>query len=140
MLDVGRYSRYNVFQLIGKIRGPLSWSVHSASIKLKASSAGAIMQAAIESLLESFPEGATAIGPDARILEVNSYLAARIRPCVGKTCYEALASLDEACPFCPFEDLVTGSANRRFKEFRSDRIRNALSKHVLSNKEKMVLF
>ena len=68
------------------------------------------MQLPIESLLESFPEGAAAIGPDARILEVNSYLAERIGPCVGKTCYEALAGLDEACPFCPFEDLVAGLA------------------------------
>lgn len=71
---------------------------------------GAIMQLPIESLLESLPEGAAAIGPDARILEVNSYLAERIGPCVGKTCYEALAGLDEACHFCPLEDLVAGLA------------------------------
>jgi len=68
------------------------------------------MQLPIESLLESFPEGAAAIGPDARILEVNSYLAERIGPCIGKICYDALAGLDEACPFCPFEDLVAGLA------------------------------
>jgi PAS domain S-box-containing protein len=69
---------------------------------------GAIMQAPIDYLLESFPEGAAAIGPDARILEVNSYLAERIGQCAGKTCYEALAGLDETCPFCPFDDLVAG--------------------------------
>jgi PAS domain S-box-containing protein len=71
---------------------------------------GATMQAPIESLLESFSEGAAAIGPDARIIEVNSYLAKRIGPSVGKTCYEGLAGLDEPCPFCPLEDLVKGLA------------------------------
>ncbi len=110
MLDVGEYSRYNVLQLICKIRGPLSRSVRSAQSSSKLPMRGAMMQLPIESLLESFPEGAAAIGPDTLILEVNSYLAERIGPCVGKACYEALAGLDEVCSFCPFEDLVAGLA------------------------------
>jgi len=78
--------------------------------KLEASDHGAPVQNPIESLLESFPGGAAIVGPDARVVQVYSYLAKRIGPCVGRTCYKALAGIYSACPFCAVEELLTGSA------------------------------
>ena len=73
------------------------------------------MRLPIDSLLESFPGGAAVIGPDARVIQVNSYLAERIGPCIGKTCYKALAGLKSVCPFCAFEELVTGSGGQEIQ-------------------------
>ena len=70
----------------------------------------AIMRLPFENILEGFPKGATAIGPDTRLRYLNSHLAKSVGPWAGKTCYQALAGLDTFCPFCPFEKLVAGSA------------------------------
>ncbi|HTY25233.1 MAG TPA: ATP-binding protein [Desulfomonilaceae bacterium] len=68
------------------------------------------MQLPIEDILEGFPDGAAAIGPDAQLLHVNSRLSKDVGPWAGKSCYETLAGLKTFCPFCPFEKLVDGSA------------------------------
>ena len=73
------------------------------------------MQLSIDSLLESFPEGAAVIGADARVIQVNSYLAEKLGPCIGKTCYKALAGLKSACPFCAFEELIAGSGGQEIQ-------------------------
>jgi PAS domain S-box-containing protein len=68
------------------------------------------MRLPIESILDGFPEGAAAIAPDTRLLQVNPHLSRTIGPWAGKACHQALAGLDTFCPFCPFEKLVNGSA------------------------------
>src|SRR5271157_399045 len=73
------------------------------------------MQLRIDSLLESFPGGAAVIGADARVIQVNSYLAEKIGPCIGKTCYKVLAALKAVCPFCAFGELIAGWAGQEIQ-------------------------
>jgi PAS domain S-box-containing protein len=63
-----------------------------------------------EKFLESFPDGACLIGPDSRILQINSRLTGMVGSALGRPCHEVLAGLTHVCPFCPFDDLVRGSA------------------------------
>ena len=70
-----------------------------------------MMQLSPEKFLESFPDGACLIGPDCRILHMNSRLIGTVGSVVGQSCHEALAGLPHVCPFCPFDDLVRGTAD-----------------------------
>ncbi len=97
------------------------------------------MQTPIDSLLESFPGGAAIIGPDARVVQVNSYLAEKIGPCVGRTCYKVLAGIESVCPFCAFEELVTGSAGQEMEGIQI-RQNDRCSVRVSSVKEKQSRF
>jgi PAS domain S-box-containing protein len=63
-----------------------------------------------EKFLESFTDGACLIGPDSRILQINSRLTGMVGSALGRPCHEVLAGLAHVCPFCPFDDLVKGVA------------------------------
>jgi len=69
-----------------------------------------MIQLSPEKFLESFPDGACLIGPDRRILHMNSRLTGTVGSVVGESCHEVLAGLAHACPFCPFDELVSGVA------------------------------
>ncbi len=69
------------------------------------------MQLPPEKFLESFPDGACLIGPDSRILHINSRLSGTVGSAVGRPCHEVLAGLPHVCPFCPFDDMVSGAAD-----------------------------
>lgn len=62
------------------------------------------------SFLEGFPDGVALIGPDARIIHINSLLREMVGDVCGDTCYQALGGLNDYCPFCPFQDLIRGTA------------------------------
>jgi hypothetical protein len=70
-----------------------------------------MIQLSPEKFLGSFPDGACLIGPDRRILHVNSRLINTVGSVVGQSCHEALAGLPHVCPFCSFDDLVRGTAD-----------------------------
>ena len=70
-----------------------------------------MIQLSPEKFLESFPDGACLIGPDCRILHLNSRLIGTVGSVVGQSCHEALAGLPYVCPFCSFDDLVRGTAD-----------------------------
>ena len=101
----------------------------------------AIMPLPIEDILDGFPEGAAAIGPDAQLLHVNSYLSESIGQWAGKSCYEALAGLDAFCPFCPFEKLAAGTAG---PEIRGIQIRHdkkcAIKVRFIQHKDAALIF
>lgn len=69
-----------------------------------------MVQVPIETLLDSIPDGACLISPEAKIVLANSRLTDLVGPVLGKTCYQALAGLEEVCPFCPFQQFFRGSA------------------------------
>jgi len=73
-------------------------------------SGGKILQIPTDSFLESFPDGAALIDPTTSIVQMNSRLAQGVGSIDGRPCYEVLAGLSTFCPFCPFEDLVRGTA------------------------------
>ena len=70
-----------------------------------------MIQLSPEKFLESIPDGACLIGPDCRILHMNSRLIDTVGSVVGQPCHEALAGLPHVCPFCSFDDLVRGTAD-----------------------------
>jgi PAS domain S-box-containing protein len=73
-------------------------------------SGGEPIELSTGSFLESIPDGACLIGPDARIVLANARLQSISEDAVGKTCHEALAGLPEACCFCPLEEMLSGLA------------------------------
>jgi PAS domain S-box-containing protein len=76
----------------------------------KAHEPGEVLRLPAETVLDAFPGGVALIGSDAAILQLNSELEADTGAQIGQICYEALAGLDSYCPFCPFEQLVSGPA------------------------------
>jgi hypothetical protein len=70
-----------------------------------------MIQLSPEKFLGSFPDGACLIGPDCKILHMNSRLIDTVGSVVGQPCHEALAGLPHVCPFCSFDDLVRGTAD-----------------------------
>jgi PAS domain S-box-containing protein len=70
-----------------------------------------MIQLSPEKFLEGFPDGACLIGPNCRILHMNSRLIGTVGPLEGQLCHEALAGLPHVCPFCPFDDLVRGTTD-----------------------------
>ena len=99
------------------------------------------MRLPFDSLLESFPGGAAVIGADARVIQVNSYLAEKIGPCVGKTCYKALAGLKSVCPFCAFEELIAGSAGQEMQgiQIRQDNKCSVTLRHLKQKQKGFIL-
>ena len=99
------------------------------------------MRLPIDSLLESFPGGAAVIGADARVIQVNSYLAEKIGPCVGQTCYKALAGLKSVCPFCAFEELIAGSAGQEMQgiQIRQDNKCSVTLRHLKQKQKGFIL-
>lgn len=69
-------------------------------------------QVPTETFLEALPDGAAFIARDGTIVALNSSLLAATGPGIGKPCYLALAGLDKPCPFCPYEELMTGRARQ----------------------------
>ena len=63
-----------------------------------------------DEFLEVFPDGAVLIAPNTAIVEMNSILARDVGSIDDRPCYEVLAGLPSYCPFCPFEDIVSGTA------------------------------
>jgi PAS domain S-box-containing protein len=70
-----------------------------------------MIQLSAQRFLESFPDGACLIGPDSKLLDMNSALREMVGTVDGRSCYEVLAGLPHVCPFCPFDDLVRGVAD-----------------------------
>jgi len=66
------------------------------------------LKLSIATFLESFPDGAALICPDARVARINSRLEGILGFAEPGLCYRVLAGLSEICPFCPFDDLVSG--------------------------------
>jgi PAS domain S-box-containing protein len=58
--------------------------------------------------LESLPVGGALIGPDYKVLGTNSRLAQIVGPTNSRPCYESLAGISTPCPFCPFQDIISG--------------------------------
>jgi PAS domain S-box-containing protein len=81
----------------------------SQTHKLKSRAPGLkSIQLSVETLLESYPDGAALIQPDGQVLAINSRMEKMIGPFRAGRCHEVLAGLSALCPFCPFEDLSSG--------------------------------
>lgn len=93
----------------------------------------------VETLLEYMPVGAALILPDKKILRINSHLAEMIGSPGERPCHEVLAGLPEVCPFCPFEELISGARRsiRHQSHFRRGR-ECLVNLHFLSNPEGQV--
>jgi PAS domain S-box-containing protein len=74
---------------------------------------------AFVSFLDGFPDGVAVIGPDARILHMNSRLKGMVEGGPGDVCYQALGGLNDYCPFCPFQSLINGITPAVLRAFRN---------------------
>lgn len=63
-----------------------------------------------ETFLECLPFGAALIRSDGTVIGSNAALAALLGDVTGRLCYEALGGRNDRCPFCPFDDLVSGAS------------------------------
>lgn len=67
-----------------------------------------LVQLTMNEFLENIAQPACLIAPDATIRSMNSHLEALVGKKTGRKCHEVLAGIPSFCPFCPFDDLITG--------------------------------
>jgi PAS domain S-box-containing protein len=82
----------------------------SHNIRAPGTRKGDLVHLRAKELLESFPAGAALIAPNTAVVAMNSRMAQDVGNVDGRPCYEVLAGLTSYCPFCPFEDMVSGVA------------------------------
>jgi PAS domain S-box-containing protein len=64
----------------------------------------------LNSLVEILPEASALISSDGMVCSTNSRLRALAGDTTGRRCFEALAGLNQTCPFCQFDDFLAGRA------------------------------
>ncbi len=64
----------------------------------------------LDFLVEIPSEPSVLISPEGRVVRCNHQLGALLGDLTNRPCYEALAGLDQRCPFCPFQGLLDGIA------------------------------